>query len=299
MNPLRHQCFFCQGKNFHKLFKAGDYWIGRCYVCGLVYTFSSGFRRILKPKTKIYQKKEYQNYYLSDPVQQKLAKRARKRLEEIKRFISGRKLLDVGTSFGTFVKTANLCGFKAEGVEQSSQAYLYVKKGKSFKIYYGTLREVGLKNKYDAVTYWDVLEHFSNPALELKEVRKHLKKDGILVIQAPNFDSVLSRVGKARFAWLCPDDHLVHFTPETLRQVLEKSGFEILILKTWSGDEGYFSSLIKVLIPDWKGFKLGKYSLIVIGGLFDRFFPWMGWLLSNLESVFLMNGLIIAYAKKR
>jgi hypothetical protein len=75
------------------------------------------------------------------------------------------------------------------------------------------------------VTLWHVLEHIPEPIADLKEIRRIMRDDGRLVIEVPNSDSPTLRLCGPRWYALDVPRHLQHFSPSTLQQLLEVTGF--------------------------------------------------------------------------
>ena len=92
------------------------------------------------------------------------------------------------------------------------------------------LREIN--SLFDCIGMYDVLEHLFDPKKTLNRVKNLLKKNGLIHIYVPNYDSA-SRIlmGKeAHFIW--PTHHLTYFTISTINNFLAKRGFRILDVKT-------------------------------------------------------------------
>jgi SAM-dependent methyltransferase len=70
---------------------------------------------------------------------------------------------------------------------------------------------------FDGVVMNDVLEHLFNDVAALDEVYRIMKKDGVLVVTVPYIANIQD---KAEF-------HVRVHTPNTIRRLLEKSGFKI------------------------------------------------------------------------
>jgi hypothetical protein len=83
----------------------------------------------------------------------------------------------------------------------------------------------------------------------LTKIRRILKKDGLLVIQSPNIQSLMAILTKSKWSWLTPPDHLYHFTPATLELLLKKHGFDIRLLHTWEPAQSFSDDLIVARIP--------------------------------------------------
>lgn len=86
------------------------------------------------------------------------------------------KLLDIGTNTGLFVKVARDNGWQAEGLEPNKQAVVYAKKKFKLNLIAKPFETNTFpKESFDVVTMWDVIEHFTDPVLEIKKVYRSLK----------------------------------------------------------------------------------------------------------------------------
>jgi hypothetical protein len=77
-----------------------------------------------------------------------------------------------------------------------------------------------------------VLEHLPDPQGELEKIHELLSDRGQLVIEVPNFGSWYARLFQGHWFHLDPPRHLYHFSPNTLLELLEKTGFHTLDLST-------------------------------------------------------------------
>lgn len=106
----------------------------------------------------------------------------------------------------------------------------------------GNFLEIDFNKKFDAILSFANLEHIENPAAYIRKASKLLNKNGILVIQSINFESVVSKR-------LYNEDipvHLNMFNLDSLKIFLSKNNFIIdniiFDLKDLYHDynEGYF-----------------------------------------------------------
>lgn len=154
-------------------------------------------------------------------------------MEKIVRFKPGGRLLDVGAGVGTLVAAAHARGYTACGVELSPWAARFASEDKGLDIFTGLLESAGFPNQgFDVVTINHVLEHLENPQATLQEIGRILAPDGLLVIGVPNIGSIMAGLKGARWASLRPDEHIWHFTPATLRRLVQQSGFEELYFES-------------------------------------------------------------------
>ncbi|MBU1197126.1 class I SAM-dependent methyltransferase [Candidatus Micrarchaeota archaeon] len=136
------------------------------------------------------------------------------------------RVLDVGAAAGLFVKAAKENGWDAYGVEPSHWLARYGRETFGLNLKQGTIHTAKYPDAhFDVVTFWDVLEHVPDPAADLKEAMRILKPGGLLVVNYPNFGSRLAKITGRKW-WFLLSVHLWYFTPKTMRDMLERNGFE-------------------------------------------------------------------------
>ena len=143
-------------------------------------------------------------------------------LKSLKKIKSSGKLLDIGCAYGFFIKIAS-AQFRSYGIDISSFAIR-----KSRKITDKTLRasanSLPFKDKsFDVITALDTLEHVSELNTCMRELRRILKKNGILLLLLPNpiwwnFFSIFKLEDKS---------HVNKFNIEKWEQILLENDLEI------------------------------------------------------------------------
>lgn len=145
---------------------------------------------------------------------------------------AGRKrgrVLDVGCSTGLFLHEMALGGWAAQGVELTPSAVRYARERFGLAVYEGMLEDAELApGSFDAVTYWDVLEHVYSPAATLARTAELLRPGGIVAINVPNWDSPERQLFGRHWQGYDPPRHLYVFTRATLGALLDRAGFEVL-----------------------------------------------------------------------
>ncbi len=160
----------------------------------------------------------------------------------LKRFTSGKHVLDYGTGTGYFVDYLQRAGYEAEGVEIDAAARKYGQEKFGIRIHAPAyLQEPQEELSYDAITLWHVLEHLYEPISELHRFNACLAQQGILIIAVPNYTSADAQHYGANWAAYDVPRHLWHFSPATLEQMTAKAGFELLETQHMPMDPFYVS----------------------------------------------------------
>ncbi len=141
---------------------------------------------------------------------------------------SGR-VLDIGCSFGFFLEVMKARGnWQVYGVELSSEAVRGAKKRlKSKNIYHQTLEAAKFPaNYFDFVTIFQTIEHVDNPLELLKEARRILKPEGVMLIATPDSGGWQAKLMGGRWFSYRHLDHLLFFNYQSLSEALNRSGFK-------------------------------------------------------------------------
>jgi 2-polyprenyl-3-methyl-5-hydroxy-6-metoxy-1,4-benzoquinol methylase len=150
-------------------------------------------------------------------------------LDELEPYRGDGRVLDVGTSIGLFLDLARQRGWSGIGTEFGARALAYARDELGLEVYDRALSELGLDPaSLDVVTLNSVLEHVNRPLELLGEVRGLLRPGGALFLIVPNVDSLACRVLHERAATFDGRNHLIYFSPATLRDALRRSGFDVV-----------------------------------------------------------------------
>jgi 2-polyprenyl-3-methyl-5-hydroxy-6-metoxy-1,4-benzoquinol methylase len=163
----------------------------------------------------------------------------RRLLQQILKLIPrGSTLLDVGCAHGWFLEIAST-ELKVEGIEPDRSIYEETLR-RGLPLRYGYFPEaLAPSDRYDAITFNDVIEHIPDVRLALQAVTEHLNTEGILLLNVPNRDGVFYRLSKV-FCRLgvpsffdrlwqvgLPSPHLHYFNRKSLTKLLVRSGFKV------------------------------------------------------------------------
>lgn len=244
MNPnFLNDQKICRHEKYEIIFMVSGVEVVSCRECSLVRAISKGSAD---------QKEIYRNYY-----DQETGSRFNFGVEYIVkgfRFLraielyflkpDARSILDVGSGRGWMLYFLKKY-FKytvAVGTQISVPAYEFSKEKLNLDIYNQDLLDVDLANNFDLITLWHVLEHVDSPEMYLQKIYALLKKDGLLVLEVPNFNSWTSILTKKHWLALDIKYHETFFTSATLRGLLEKQNFKIKNFNSFSLEQSAFTS---------------------------------------------------------
>lgn len=152
-----------------------------------------------------------------------------RRANYLKNKIAGKKVLDFGCGAGGFLHFVNNDTYVANGVEldKSINTALNQEGITCFK----NIEEI--EGKYDFITLFHVLEHLINPLAILRDLKKHLEPNGVILIEVPHADdALLTLYNHEPFAdftyWSC---HLILHTPFTLKKLAEEAQYKVNYVK--------------------------------------------------------------------
>ena len=159
-------------------------------------------------------------------------------------WVGAGRLLDVGCGPGGNLAVFQEQGWDVYGIEFSQAAVAQARARVGDRIHAGTLDTAPYKDEtFDVIFLSHSLEHFFSPSETLTRLRQLLAPHGQVVIAVPNADSLEARLfGPSWVPW-DPPRHLYHFTPATLRRLLEKCGLRVVRLRTGVGSLFFMASL--------------------------------------------------------
>lgn len=190
------------------------------------------------------------------------------KLEKLKKFSEGNKLLDIGAGLGTFVCMAREFGFDAVGVE-----YEQGQCKKAQELWGVDLINDRIENVYhnfigfDIMHLHHVLEHLYSPRKMLDIVYKILRPGGIALIEVPNefFNiarEILVLIKSDTEQLVKPLDHLYFFSAKSLKRYIDKNRFSIVEFNQYRPR--------RKKLPIWERIPKDCYRLLVgSGGFFE------------------------------
>ena len=147
-----------------------------------------------------------------------------------------RRVLDVGCADGRLLAGLVGAGFDAAGIDISPYLIERVKAPAAAEtVVYdieGPDEPPFAAESFDLVTMLSVIAHISRPLDALQRVNRLLRPVGLLVISTANPNSIVRFLRGKRWVGAAAEDHVLLYTPFTLRFALSRMGFAARELMT-------------------------------------------------------------------
>lgn len=143
----------------------------------------------------------------------------------------GGKLLDIGCGTGNFLAAARDAGYQVTGTELDRNAAKCAKERLGLQrvlpLTIAEFTEQTFEEKFDVVTFFEVLEHQTEPAEFLRRVKACLKPRGTIALSVPNRERWLTGPDVLDY----PPNHFLRWNAAALKKFLEAQGFEVLSVR--------------------------------------------------------------------
>jgi len=268
-------CPICGHKEIHHVFDATDHTVSKqsfpiwqCANC------EARFTQNIPEESSIgqyYQSESYISHSntskgLINSLYQRVRKRTLQQKSELVQDLTGKadgRILDFGCGTGEFLATMKEMGWETLGLEVDEGARNYGIEQ------YGLLVEPPSRlfdissGYFDIVTMWHVLEHVHELHACLDGIVEVLVPHGIVVIAVPNYQSKDAKKYQNQWAAYDVPRHLYHFSPKSMKILLDQHGLELKHMKQMPFDAFYVSLLSekyangspRLLKGFWQGYK--------------------------------------------
>jgi SAM-dependent methyltransferase len=144
------------------------------------------------------------------------------------------RLLDVGCATGRFMQQMAVVGWRPSGIELDPEAAAKARTVTA-DVTIGDPAEVTLPAaSFDLVTAFHVVEHLPDPAAALRNMLAWLAPGGLLIVEVPNVGGWGGALFGRHWSGLDFPRHLIHFTPATMRALVERCGGRVVEEWHWS-----------------------------------------------------------------
>lgn len=260
------------------LYSLGSFGVYRC-SCGVKYIDPS---LDMENQMKLYRSSEtlkqinpvLEDYYEYEALDIRSAtfRDYERALGAIEKQVSGRSLLEVGCGTGSFLDFANQKKWRVCGLDSSDENILKLS-AKGIRGIAGNFLTCPLREKFDAVVFWDVIEHLQAPAQFIDRAKSLLNPKGLILIAIPNdaniavsLASFLYRITggwiKAPLQRFYVLEHTSYFDTTTLRHFLERE--KVKVTDYWQTD----TDIDRYRLP-WH-LKAVLRGLFVVGSILKR-----------------------------
>lgn len=240
-------CPICRSTGSRWVAESHNLKVARCLQCGHGFVWpvpSAAFIESIYREKSYYEGADdsigFRDYASLEPARARMFNRHLDRLEAQ---VAVGRILDVGCANGDFLGAARQRGWEVYGADPSAARAEVEARG--IKLVGTTVHDADVRDgTLDAITFWDVLEHVTDPIADLTRARELLKPDGVLALTVPDSSNLLARIsGRRWFGYRTAGEHLQFYTASSLARALEKAGFAVRIRQpaTWSCTLGFLA----------------------------------------------------------
>jgi 2-polyprenyl-3-methyl-5-hydroxy-6-metoxy-1,4-benzoquinol methylase len=145
------------------------------------------------------------------------------------RDVSEMSFLDVGSGYGHFLNSLKVQGAVVKGLDISDFAASAAWQQFGIETSAETLVDFvkSSKERFDAISMWDYIEHPDDPGIELDICHSLLHPNGLLIIKTPNIEALEFEVFSSDYHSL-KKEHLNYFSLRSLTLLLISHGFKLV-----------------------------------------------------------------------
>lgn len=261
-NKETNECIICRDKSYkYRTFDEYSlvpYSMFKCESCGhgmvlpqasktdLIKYYNKGYFKSESPKDKGYG--DYKN------DRDNFIKTFNRRLKRVKPYIpNSGKIIEIGCAYGYFLEVIkdkydyigiDIVPFAKDNINLETS-----------KVMCRDLMECNFdKGSFDIAFMWDVIEHLVEPREYIRYLYNILREGGCVVILTQDFDSMAEKLMGKRWEMYKNDEHLYHFTRQSISILLEQEGFRVsYITKKDVGkyiNKEFVYERLKLFVPD-------------------------------------------------
>jgi len=145
--------------------------------------------------------------------------------------LNGGRLLDVGCGDGAFIAKALERGFDVTGIDFDGEVIKAIVRDRNINARAMSLEQLaaaadggcadGGREKFDVVTFFEVLEHQDDLLKFLEQVRMLMNKGGWIAGTVPNRNRFIIKREYQDY----PPNHFIYFSRQSLKNLLERAAF--------------------------------------------------------------------------
>jgi len=160
----------------------------------------------------------------------------------------GGELLDIGCGTGNFLAAARDRGYGVTGIELDRNAARFAKERLGlqnvFPLTISEFAEQHAGERFDVVTFFEVLEHQAAPAEFLQKVKTCVRPGGMIALSVPNRERWLTGPDVLDY----PPNHFLRWNAAALKQFLSAQGFEVLTIREQPAGIAHATQMINMAL---------------------------------------------------
>jgi len=231
--------WYCLAADYNRRLTEENFYYYRCPQCGIVF---------LSPVPADLGRHYPGDYYGIPGSAEQLAANAeleRYKIDLVRRFVPGGRLLEIGPAYGAFAYLASKAGFETLTIEMNEQCCRFMNDVLGVRAIHSHDTAAALRQvePCDVIALWHVIEHLPDAWSMLEQIVRKLAPGGVLVIAAPNPEAFQFGVMGRYWTHLDAPRHLQLIPAATLSEHAIGLGLNPLLVTTT--DTGSM---------DWNGF---------------------------------------------
>lgn len=217
-----------ESKDINRRISSEIFHYHECLTCGLL------FLRNVPDNLSEYYPDEY--YYLPRDSGElaRCAAPERWKLDLVRRFRTGGRLIEIGPGSGGFAYLAKHAGFDVTVIEMHARSCAFLRDRVGVSVIQSADEVASLRaaGTADVIALWQVIEHLRAPWEIFGAASNNLTEGGILVVAAPNPDSLQRHLLGARWVHLDAPRHLCLPSARFVERIANAEGLETLVRTT-------------------------------------------------------------------
>lgn len=251
----------------------------RCTNCGLIYSNPQPIPHSIQDHYGVSPENYWKEEYFTVPPTY-FAGEIKSLLRLMPSPVNGNRpeVLDIGAGIGKIIKALEAAGITAHGIEPGAEFYrMAVEKNliSPERLQNLPIEEADFPaEKFDAVTFGAVLEHLYNPSAALQKVIRWVKPNGIVHVEVPNADYLISKLYNTFFRLRGTDFvtnispmhtpyHLYEFTLKSFHLNGKALGYEVAHAEYYVG-ESATPQVDRLLTPLMNATKTGMGLIVYL-----------------------------------
>ena len=158
------------------------------------------------------------------------------------------ELLDIGCGTGNFLAAARGAGYGVTGIELDRNAARFAKERLGLQrvlaLTISEFAEQCAEERFDVVTFFEVLEHQAAPVEFLQKVKACVRPGGAIALSVPNRERWLTGPDVLDY----PPNHFLRWNTAALKKFLSAQGFEILSIREQPAGVTYTAQMIHMAL---------------------------------------------------